>query len=253
MHDKFEQVRCFINKLVNLVDMSEIYPRTNLCLDRVLLALLSKGISVGRAVCALVEKDFPDEAFGLSRTLIDVFFTVRYITNRDSFQRSEKYAKFTLKESEGWNSLMQKYYGRPAGDDPKRLEEILRAAKEYPNPISWTGKGGNTKHMAMEEDSFETYQDTNIPLTFEFTYEVVYKWTSYYVHPTASSLEAHIIERGEPFRVNAGNRKGVDVGSQALFVTTMELYLIFCRVFRSLGLELPQDLGDEGLALMKSI
>src|SRR5207244_5191746 len=124
---------------------------------------------------------------GFSRTLLDLHFTTRYIVNQDSLVRSERFARFTFKEKEGWDRIMQKYYGRPAGSDARKREEILSAAKEYTNPHWWTDRPDHTKHMAMEEDTYEMDSATGKPFRLEFDYEVLYKWTSYYVHPTASS------------------------------------------------------------------
>jgi hypothetical protein len=48
------------------------------------LALLSKTLTVGKAVCVLIESGFPEEASGVTRTLIDIYFVVRYICNAET-------------------------------------------------------------------------------------------------------------------------------------------------------------------------
>jgi hypothetical protein len=67
--------------------------------DWVLLALVSKSIWVAKAVCNLVQGGYPEEAFGLTRTLTDIFFTVRYICNKDSDRRARQYANYFAKRA----------------------------------------------------------------------------------------------------------------------------------------------------------
>ena len=45
---------------------------------------------------------FADEAFGVTRTLIDIFFTLRYIANQDTDNRAKLYWQFFAKDSELW-------------------------------------------------------------------------------------------------------------------------------------------------------
>jgi Family of unknown function (DUF5677) len=45
----------------------------------VALALYSKCITVAEATIALLAAGFSDEAFGMTRTLVDIYITLRYI------------------------------------------------------------------------------------------------------------------------------------------------------------------------------
>ena len=54
------------------------------------------------AVCTLVEAGFSDEAFGLTHTLIDIYFIVRYISNKNTKVRGQRFAGFLLKNQESW-------------------------------------------------------------------------------------------------------------------------------------------------------
>jgi len=67
------QVQPLIDKLEVFINEERYIPATRRYRGVVVLALLSKSLIVGRAVCNLVEGAFPAEAFGLSRTLIDIF------------------------------------------------------------------------------------------------------------------------------------------------------------------------------------
>ena len=81
------QVLVQITRLEKFINDWEMLPATADVRNRVFLALLSKALTVGRAICALVKDGFPAEAFGLSRTLIEIFFSVRYMSNNDTEAR----------------------------------------------------------------------------------------------------------------------------------------------------------------------
>lgn len=243
----------FIETIADLVNETGFYPRCNVYLDAVLLALLSKSLAVGSAVRVLVEAGFPEEAFGLSRTLIDLYLTTRYITNRDASGRADKFAGFSAKEKQGWDRISQKYYGRPATTDARRRSEILNEARQYPHPHWWTGRGDHTKQMALEDDTYEIDAASGKPLTAEFDYEVVYKWTSYYVHPTASSLDSHAVQRGQRFSIHARKGEGMRVGTMALFNTVVQVYKILLRVFRVLRVDVPEEISTQFTVLARGL
>src|SRR5208283_1831458 len=139
-----ERLESFINDL-------RIIPETGLYQSKVLLALLSKSFTTSRAVCALVDAGYPAEAFGLSRTLIEVFLTVRYITN--DANRSEAlatlYVEYIAKTQEQLVRSADKFFA-DTPLDLQRREEMEEMAKNYRNPHSWTNVRGAIKLMAME-------------------------------------------------------------------------------------------------------
>jgi Family of unknown function (DUF5677) len=93
-----ESVRGLVDSATKYLNELELYPRgRGVFLDGVVLAILSKSIRVGGAICLLVEHDFHSEAFALSRTMLELALYARYISNADSFKRSEMFAKFVAK------------------------------------------------------------------------------------------------------------------------------------------------------------
>jgi hypothetical protein len=110
-----ENLEKFINEL-------EIIPATRYFTSKVLLSLLSKSLTCGRAVCALVDAGFDGEAFGLSRTLVEIFLNVRHITNADTEARAKKYAQYTAKTQQELIRVASIHY--PAGVQPKISKEI---------------------------------------------------------------------------------------------------------------------------------
>lgn len=130
-------------------------PATNLYRNAVLLALASKALTVSRAVCLLVEKGFLTEAFGLSRTLLDIYFCVRYIGNKDSENRATTYVEYQARVRQEWSTLTQKYYPTHPAASFKLDKHILEIAEKFPHKGFWTGHGGQAKMMALEKDERE--------------------------------------------------------------------------------------------------
>jgi len=192
-----------IAALESFIDESEFIPTTGHYRSIVILALLSKSLTVARAVCALVTAGFPEEAFGLTRTLIDVYFIVRYISNKDTEARATRYAEFFMKDHESWVKMIPKFYPSVAIPNNPDHSKYLEIAKKYKNPHEWSGEAQKTRSLAIEPDTFE-FDSNGQGITAEFEYEALFKWTSHFVHSTVSALGSHAPERGDVFKIRAG-------------------------------------------------
>src|SRR6266481_6818350 len=86
-----------IQKLERHLNKLKMVPATRRRRSFVILPLVSKALTVSRAICVLVDAGFPAEAFATSRTLIEILFSLRYITNKFTEKRAEKYLKYQAK------------------------------------------------------------------------------------------------------------------------------------------------------------
>jgi hypothetical protein len=248
-----QTVKALIDKAQHALEAKAFYHRETLHLDIVLLVLISKAIRVSQATCTLVEAGFCEEAFGLSRTLVDIFLTIRYISNKDSLDRAEKFVKFWSKDYTEWIKLIGKYYSKTSFTPPPHHEEMIQLAQGYPSPHKWTGLGDQTRQMAAEPSAFES-SPTGGPVTALFDYEAIFKWTSHFVHPTvaAGALDSHWVELGNPFTVHSNRNYGEKFGPLALFNVVTFLAKIFLCGFRGLKSEMPQELSEEWDKLIRS-
>jgi Family of unknown function (DUF5677) len=87
-----KEILQFLQKLEDSINDAGYIPATALYRSKVLLGLVSKVLTTSRAVCCLVDAGFHGEAFGLSRTLTEIFLSVRYITNDQTEARAGLYA-----------------------------------------------------------------------------------------------------------------------------------------------------------------
>jgi len=232
-----------IQALEDYLNNMEMIPATHTYRNAVILALLSKALTVSRSICALVDAGFPAEAFALSRTLIEIYFSVRYIGNKDTEARAKKYVDYHARVRQEWQNIIKKYYPDKPLAEIHLDDDILATAKEFKSKAHWTGQGGQAQMMALEEDSVEL-DDQGKPAKSEFDYDAIYFWTSHYVHATVAGIEAHAIEPGTVFRVRARNWIDTGRGDDAAFNVVATLQKIVIRACRAMNEEQPDVLKE---------
>lgn len=154
-------------------------------------ALLRRSARMTRAIVALGKLGFGADAVALSRSLIDHWIVLRWITNQDSEARARLFWFFEAKQKERVGEVINKY---PPSRDPTPLvllPETQRIADEYPRWDSW---GPGVKTMALEEDLLTPEAWVNFP--HAWTHETLFFFASCYLHPTAVGLN-HEAQQGE--------------------------------------------------------
>jgi hypothetical protein len=225
---EIEHVRKFVAYAKLRLNAARYYPPVNAHHYLVALALYSKSITVAEATMALVDAGFSDEAFGMTRTLIDIFFTLRYIANKDTQDRARRYAEFTLKDVQVWSEVVEQYWPQKARPLAPLTKEI---ASTFRSPHQWSGKA--VKDLALELDTVEVDPATGKPTVHDFAYRVTYRWTSHYVHPTIGALENHLIQAGRDNFVVRSGRK--DMSKLALFNVASYLSMTMVCFYRCTG------------------
>lgn len=238
-HPTQSQVLVQIARLEQFIDDWQMLPATDDARNRVFLALYSKALTVGRAVCSLVKTGYPAEAFGLSRTLIDIFFSIRYMSNRDTKARIATFVDYGSRVTKEWINLNAKYFPNRNLKLSATHKEMMKVAERFRSRNQWTSHGGGAKFMALEDDAFEVGEDGK-PITAEFDYDAFYFWTSQYVHVTCPSLKGHAGEPGTVFRVPSNTSTERDLARLALFNTVTFLTKISIQACRGMHEEQPE-------------
>ena len=144
-----------IQRLERHLNKLKMVPATHRRRTFVILPLVSKALTVSRAICVLVDVGFPAEAFATARTLLEILFSLRYITNKFTEERAEKYLKYQARVNLEWMNIAKKHLPKTASKmralDPLALE----IAGEFKSRGNWTGERAQTLVMATEEDTFE--------------------------------------------------------------------------------------------------
>jgi hypothetical protein len=230
-----------IDKLETFLNGELFIPATSFFRSKVLLSLMSKALTTGRAVCVLVDAGFYGEAFGLSRTLIDIFINVRYISNRDTEKRAKQFVEYIAKTQEELIRLSHKHFPTKK-DHPKLDEKFAELAKDYNSAHRWTD--ARFREMALEPDSYE-FDDQGNPTVHDFDYEFVYWQTSQFVHATILSVLEHATPQGEPFRVRSRPNEDTIRGDEALFNVLAFISKTFVSGYRGLKSDQPADILEE--------
>jgi hypothetical protein len=239
-----------IQKLETFINDEKFIPASNFFRSKVLLALMSKALTTGRAICLLVDAGFHGEAFGLSRTLIDIFFNVRYISNKDTEKRAKQFVEYIAKTQEELIRLSHKHYPTKV-DHPKLSEGFAKLAKVYNSAHRWTD--ARIKEMALEPDSYEV-NEVGSPTIHDFDYEFVYWQTSQFVHATILSLGEHSTNHGEQFRIRpkVGEGFGPDRGEEAIFNVLAFISKTFVSGYRGLNSDQPAEILEETRQVLSS-
>ncbi len=125
------QVRTQIKRLERYINNLQMIPASRFYRSKVILPLFSKALTVGRAICVLVDKGFPAEAFGMSRTLVDMYFCVRYMSNKDTEARITTYVEYWARVHEEWGKIITKHFPATKVSLPSWHDEVMEIAKKF--------------------------------------------------------------------------------------------------------------------------
>jgi len=180
----------------------------------------------------------------MTRTLVDIYITLRYIANQNTEERARLYYNFVAKDMHGWSHIIKDYWPQLTRSmDPR----IINVASQYPNPHRWSGK--NAKDMALEPDTFETDATTGKPAVHDFQYRVVYRWTSHFVHPTIVALKNHVVQPGRDNFVVRGTRQE-DQTHVSVFNVATFVGMTMISFYRCMGDPQPDRVGTWSGALI---
>jgi hypothetical protein len=161
--------------------------------DGTVSALVRRSLRLARAIVILADAGSGADAQALSRSLIDCWIVLRWITNQDSERRGELFWGFEAKQKERFAEIVKKY--PPSSGVTYTLRpEVQRVAGDYPRWDSW---GPGVKAMANEPEMLDSgaWQDKQTV----WTYESLFFFASCYLHPTATGLGHEVLERGSIF------------------------------------------------------
>lgn len=232
-----------VRRFERYLNSLRMMPATRFYRNAVILPLLSKALTVSRAICVLIDSGFHAEAFATSRTLIEIYFSLRYICNKDTEKRAARYINYGARIRLEWQAIVMKHFPNTPPERIKLSDAVLEKAKEFRSKAHWTGSGGQARVMALEPDEFETDEHGN-PADSAFDYEALYFWTSQYVHATVGGIEAQAIGPEQVFKVRARPSEDKPRGKEALFNSVLYLCKIFVTACRSMNEEQPEVLHD---------
>jgi hypothetical protein len=228
---KAQEVSSVLTLLTEEINDNLFCPRQNYQLDRALLGITSKAISLARAVCHLVDGGFYGEAFGLTRTSLEAFFIVKYITNKNAEERAERYVNFVKAHVYNVDQVRKTHFSHAKRPSGVSKQWIAEAAK-----FNSTKVFEAAHNMATEsyQDPREFSKRTGKPYQATFEYDGLYEKTSHWVHCGCVSLFGHMPEAGKEFKVFTG-KDDEEKAYLALIYAVAYLNMICIISFRHFG------------------
>jgi hypothetical protein len=207
--EELRKIRVYVNSAEREINKLQIVPRAahKFPFDSVGLATLSKAFALAKACLKLLASDYPDEAYSLSRSLVECATNLRYLTSDFSGQdkRTRDFVKFALPDKAFWY-----HHALESAKTPKEKAELRAYAKQM-------GISDNPKlarqHWSGQSSGFvwrTTLLDHPIdgPATVDFrkkAHAVDYYQTSAFVHCSLPAIDNYFTEGGVPFRVSTAS------------------------------------------------
>jgi len=218
----------FIDSLEKTVNDLRIYTRRSdmYPFDTVAGEMLSKAFALSRSSILLVQNGYPDEAFGLCRSLYECSIYLRYITQQQEKrnERASKFLEFGVTSKAFWFDLLDKNSPLTQAeredierykdenripDDPKRItqpwSEVRKLIERVSKEQHPTDADNSTEGLRLKEKAI-SYTDT-----------------SSYVHCTQPGLNAYTFEWKEPIIVRKSRSVQSNTASKACMMIQVHL------------------------------
>lgn len=250
--ESFQHVVNYLSQTESVISSLKIFPRNieTSAFDSIALEFISKGFALAKAITLLIENGFPDEAYGLSRSLVECSAALRYLTSEPDRKdkRALEFISFSETEQRYWLEQARQHLS-----DPKMLKEIEDyAAKQQldtrrPKPLAALG------HWSDFGSSFVwKVVQINHPLdgpTFsldhrKIAWAVDYHGTSQYVHCSDRGIMNYF---HDPARIYMGPQHGNvrdNTLPKALFIACVYLHEILCYSLFGLNTDRPTELNE---------
>ena len=211
--------------------------------DIVGLAIVSKVFALSKACLTLVRFDLPDEAFGLSRSIVECATILRYLTGEPALQyrRSRDFAKFAMADKAFWA-----HYALEHSTEVEKESEIRQymeregiVADTKPARRHWSGEDGFVWKVAISDHPLDGAMTQKHR---KAEHAANYYNASQFVHCSSPAIDSYCPDEGTPFCVlsSSGLRK---TGHSTLFVITVSVHSAVGHALFGMNVDYPRRLN----------
>lgn len=222
--------------------------------DSIAFSMLNKAYRLSQACICLLEAGFLDEAYGLSRSVLECAINLRYLTlNRDEIgSRSNNFLDFFHAERKHFLELCRSQIKDKDALD--RIESLAKAEGvdgRWPNPKK--GRISDWKKIEGRDwDGFKIVTETH-PLDSDLNgrcpilahYSTAYRAASAMVHCSIRALDNTFAVSSFPYRVTEGLTTHYDHHFEPLMTVVAGVYLSVSYVLFGSGLDRPDDFDKQ--------
>jgi hypothetical protein len=256
--EEIRKVRVYVKNAKIEIDRLGIIPRVayKYPFDIVGLSSLSKAFAIAQATLKLLASNYPDEAFGLSRSLVEVATNLRYLTVDPAEQerRTREFVRFTMADKAFWY-----HHALESATTEKEKAAIRAYAKEWgiaDDPKSarqhWSGKSPFIWNATMLDHPLDGAMTQSHR---KKVYAVDYYRTSTFVHCSAPAIVCYCTDDGVPFHVSASSGH-LETHQSTLFLLVVHLQWAIDYVLEGLNIQRPAKLNalcEKTLKNMKAV
>ena len=236
------KVRAYMSSLQKAIDGIGVRPRVfyRYPFDHVSLALVSKAFSLSNALLVLLDAGLAEEAYGLSRSLVECALTLRYISQDRAKlnERTVRYMAFEIKDKQYWM-----HWALQTATDEEMKRKIYERAKEFnikadPNGVKehWSGKNGFAWKTNLDDHPLDNSVTTETAK--KSTYATEYHATSSYLHCFSPVVNNLLPKSFVPFEVRESSGEFERPSQKTLF--TLISYLHSCVAYALYGMNCDQ-------------
>jgi len=235
-----ETVQEYISLAREHIEGLNIYPRDarRYPFDGVSLELVSKSFALSKACLTLLDAGLPDEAYGLSRSIVECALILRHMTRDRSRQSTEaaKFFSFSLKAMNFWLHHVRRFGDSNILLDADRLakEWNLDTEKAIEFTRGWDDKF-KTRAVLKQEHPLDGLHN---PLDVRISQHAAdYTHTSQFVHCSQAGIDNYFPDIGSPFRLKKSVGEYGEHRSHCLFIVLIYLHDTIRYVLFGLGFE----------------
>jgi len=218
--------------------------------DSIAFSMLNKAYRLSQACICLIEAGFSDEAYGLSRSVLECAINLRYLTlNREEIDlRSNNFLNFFHAERRHFLELCRKQI-----QDKDALERIESLAQVEGVDDSWPGPNirriNDWKKIENRNwDGFKIVTETH-PLDADLNgrcpilahYSTAYRAASAMVHCSIRALDNTFAISNFPYKVAEGLKTNYDHRFEPLMTVVAGIYLSVSYALFGAGLDRTED------------
>jgi hypothetical protein len=233
---EIKKVSRFVRTAESEINRLGIYPRSPWMypFDIVSLATVSKAIALSKACLKLLNTGLPDEAFGLSRSIVECAINLRFMTAEwePLDTRVRNYVKHHLADKAFWaHHCLELFAGKP---EEKEIREYMDAEGIVPDtkPASrhWSGEKGFVRGTMIIDHPLDGSITTERK---KISYAADYFQTSTFVHCSLPAVDNYFVEEATPFQVSTSTNLH-ETSRSTLF--TVFLYLQSTIIYALFGM-----------------
>jgi hypothetical protein len=253
------KVQAYIRKAEAEVNKLEILPRGayRYPFDIVALATVSKGFALSKACIKLLKFGLPDEAYGLSRSLLECANNLRFLTSDPALQnqRTRAFAKFHLADKAYWmHHALDAFAGQEREAEIRKYAKQLGIAPDHKLALRpWSGPEGSAWKVT---NLVHPLDGTVSAKQKRLSYAADYYQTSTYVHCSLPATDGYCPEEGVPFRVSPCSAKLAQPRESTLFIILTYLHTLIAYALFGMNVDRPARLNtlfQKALSRMKPI